>query len=232
MGKYKKVSMQSEAELEDLICADPSCIEEGFKMIDRQLNTVRGPLDILGLDSGRCLTVVELKINQEDGMLMQALDYFGWVNENRDSLKRMYPNHKIDFSQVPRVILVAPSFSELMRKRVDFIREDIQISMLAFEILEHKEEKIVATVPITSQGITGPPPQPKTLQDFIDYIQDTELRKSFKEMYGHIKNISEDTQDKNTLSYVGFRIAGKTFASLNPHRKDFSIYFIEDNSFS
>jgi RecB family endonuclease NucS len=62
----------SEAVLEDLVRRDAGLIEEGLVYVDHQKPTAGGRLDVLLADSGKSLVVAELKVVQDDGMLLQG----------------------------------------------------------------------------------------------------------------------------------------------------------------
>jgi hypothetical protein len=79
LKKYRTVNIR-EAQLEDLVRQAPEFIEDGMQFVDHQRSTTRGRLDVLLVDSGRALAVAELKVVEDDGMLMQALDYFDYVH--------------------------------------------------------------------------------------------------------------------------------------------------------
>ena len=110
MIQYKNIEI-SEKELEDLIRQYPDAIEAGLKYIDHQRFTDRGPLDMLFADSGKSLIISELKVVEDDGMLMQGLDYYDYLSRNFEGICNAYKNFEIDSKQDIRLILIAPSFS-------------------------------------------------------------------------------------------------------------------------
>ncbi len=216
-----------ESELEALLCKYPEYLEKGLKFIDRQVNTTRGPLDILAIDSGNCLVIVELKIYPDDGMLFQVLDYFGWVYENIDSIKRMYPNFDIDYKQVPRIFLVAPDFSESLQRRVRYIRDDIRIQIFRYKLTKHKGDILFIPFEIQPSILPVPPTQPTTFDDFINYIQDEGLRTLYQNTYKSIVELSSDNQEKFTTQYINIRHKGDTFVMLWAFRKAIDIGYYE-----
>jgi len=66
----------------------PDLIETGLRFVDRQRRTSDGRLDALLVDSGSAIVVAELKVVEDDGMLIQALDYYDYVTTNREALAR------------------------------------------------------------------------------------------------------------------------------------------------
>ncbi|WFP50237.1 endonuclease NucS [Methylomonas sp. EFPC3] len=72
---YKKIDI-SERQLEELIRKHSGLIEEGMSYISHQNRLPNGRLDVLLIDSGKSLVVGELKVVEDDAMLMQCLDYY------------------------------------------------------------------------------------------------------------------------------------------------------------
>src|SRR3989338_4001361 len=108
MKKYKSIDV-SEKQLEDLIRQGANLIEEEVRYIDHQRNTERGPLDVLMVDSGNALIVAELKIVEDDTMLVQGIDYYDDISKNIEGISRVYKDFHIDPSQSARLFLIAPS---------------------------------------------------------------------------------------------------------------------------
>ena len=138
MKKYR-VADVSEAELEDLVRQAPGLIEDGLKFVDHQAFTARGPLDVLMVDSGRALVVAELKVVEDDGMLVQGIDYYDYVLQNLDGFVRAYRQHKVDPKQEPRLFLVAPSFSVTLLNRIKWVT--IPVSLFIFQCIAFEDAK-------------------------------------------------------------------------------------------
>ena len=79
MKKYRKADV-SEQELEDIVRRNTGLIEEGLVYVDHQKPAAGGRLDVLMVDSGKSLVVAELKVTQDDGMLLQGLDYYDYAS--------------------------------------------------------------------------------------------------------------------------------------------------------
>jgi len=89
MAEYSKVNVL-ENELEDLVRQHADKIEEGLTFVDHQCPTDGGRLDVLLRDSGGALIVAELKVVEDDGMLLQGLDYYDYVSKNIEAYTRLY----------------------------------------------------------------------------------------------------------------------------------------------
>ena len=122
----------AEDQLEDFVRKNPELIEKGLCYIDHQKRTDRGPLDVLFVDSGKSLVIAELKVVEDDGMLVQGLDYYDYIISNIDGYARAYKGKGIDPAQRPRLFLIAPSFSISLLNRCKWI--DISLFFVVFNI--------------------------------------------------------------------------------------------------
>jgi hypothetical protein len=218
----------SEKELEDMLKDNLHLVEEGLKFIDNQIAAGCGPLDILAVDSGNSLVVIELKIGESDEMLMQAIDYYHWVFEHIDSLKRMYPTSGVDYRQMPRLILIAQSFSSTLLKRALYLT--VQPELFTYKCLEAEGKRGLLFEAVNLQPLPPLPPSPKSKQDFIDYVTAATVRDLLKIACDELCDLSGDVGDVEqytTQTYIGYRIKGKkVFAILYPRR---SAFWIETN---
>lgn len=230
MRKYKSVDV-SEKNLEEMVRKAPDLIEEGLKYIDHQKKTDRGPLDVLFADSGNALVVAELKIVEDDGMLVQGIDYYDYISRNIEGFASLYKEKRIDPKQKPRLFLVAPSFSVTLLNRCKWI--DIPISLFTIQciILEDDPKEII---PIF-QEITIPSMPAKvevyTLEDRLNYITDSKLRRMVEDLLKEIKEWdSENILIEPTKYDVSIKVSGRVFSYLGPRRKHFIIYTFDDEN--
>jgi len=216
---FREIEFSEELKLEDMVKDNLERLEEGLVFIDNQVSTRRGPLDILALGSDNELVVIELKIQQDDGMLMQALDYYDWVNENVDTVKRMYsarhPNLNIDPKQAVRLLLVAPSYSETLIRRARYL--SISVALYTYICIEANGKRGLIFRTQEIPPLTTPPPTKKTRKDFVEYIRKPEGRNFFEETCERIKSIGRDVEEYYTQGSVSWRVkGGYVFASLCP----------------
>jgi hypothetical protein len=137
---YTKADV-SEQQLEDLVRVHAGLIEEGLVYVDHQKPAAGGLLDVLMVDSGRALVVAELKVVQDDEMLLQGLDYYDYVSSHIESFSRLYKAHSIDPTQQVRLILVAPSFSQSVVNRCKWL--SIKVSLFTYTCLKLSEVAVI-----------------------------------------------------------------------------------------
>lgn len=106
-------------------------LEEGLKVIDTNVPCDPvGDIDLIAIDRANQLAIIDVDTTPNDGLLLRGMGHFDWVVRNVANLWRMYPGQAIDFSLQPRLFLVAPQFSALLksaarqipRPRIDWVR--------------------------------------------------------------------------------------------------------------
>lgn len=232
MLKYKTIDI-SEKELEDLIRQYPEALETGLAYVDHQRFTDRGPLDMLFVDSGKSLVIAELKVVEEDGMLMQAVDYYDYIARNFEGICNAYKNSNIDTKQEIRLVLIAPSFSVNLLNRCKWL--DINLSLYTYSCIEieNPNEKILTFTEVTF------PSRPERIQEYkfedrINYITDETIRKLAKEAINTIKEWDKSKVLIEPTKYsLSLKYSGKVFAYFEPRRKYFLFYtYNEENKWT
>ena len=222
-----------EKTLEFLTSQNADKIELGLKYLDHQKRTERGPLDVLFVDSGNALVIAELKVIEEDNMLVQGIDYYEDVSKNIESLARIYNKSQgtaIDPSQKPRLFLIAPSFSINILKRSSWI--DIPISIFSYKCI--KIENSDDVVPVFHEVNIPRRIQPievYTLEQRMNYIQDDAVKKRFKSMLDDVKNFDSKKVTIDPVKYdVSVKVSNKVISYFCPRRKNFVIYTYDIDS--
>lgn len=229
MKKYKSIEV-SEKQLEDLIRQGADLIEEGLRYVDHQRITDRGPLDILMVDSGNALVVAELKVAEDDTMLVQGIDYYDYLSRNTEGIARVYKDFHVDPSQTIRLFLIAPSFSVSLLNRCKWI--DIRISLFTYKCIIFDDSSEVT--PIFSEVTVPSAPEAVkayTLDDRLKYITNPEARKMadglIKEIQGWdvAKILIEPTKYD-----ISLKVSGRVFSYIAPRRKHFVVYTYDEEN--
>jgi Holliday junction resolvase-like predicted endonuclease len=223
MKRYTKADV-SEQQLEDLVRRHPDLIEEGLAYVDHQQSAAGGRLDVLMVDSGKSLVVAELKVTQDDGMMLQELDYYDHVLTHIERYARMYRAHSIDPTQKVRLFLIAPSFSQALVNRIKWL--DLPVSLFTFACLKLEDEADIVPI-FTELQITAPPEIAEVTQmgDHLGYIIDDIIRAEVVALLEEIKNwkpagIITIDPIKHSLS---IKVNNRLFAYLTTGRKQYRI---------
>jgi hypothetical protein len=219
---YEKTEV-SERELEGLTRKYTGKIEEGLVFVDHQRPTDGGRLDILMVDSGKALVVGELKVVEDDGMLLQGLDYYDYVSTHVETYSRLYKDHSIDPRQEVRLVLIAPSFSQTLVNRCKWLSPGISLFTFNCLKLDGQDEIIPVfserSIPTTPPIIEIPPTQ----EEHLDYITDDAMRRKASAFMDEIKNWASGVTLDCIRYGVSIRINNKVFAYVTPLRKAFVI---------
>ena len=224
MKRYKVMAV-SEKQLEEIVRRVPEYIEEGLRYIDHQKRTDRGPLDILFVDSGNALVVAELKVVEDDGMLIQGLDYYDYVTNNIEGYARAYKEKAIDPTQTTRLFLIAPSFSVSLLNRCKWI--DIPISLFTFQCITF-EDNPKEIIPIFKEVAIPSRPEPievYTIEKRLNYITEDNIRKTVQELLNEIQEWDKEHIIAEPTKYdISIKVSGSVLAYVAPRRKYFAIY--------
>jgi len=215
---FKKVELEKERELKNLVKQDPESIEPGLKIMADEFPVDNGSIDLLGIDSGNILTIIELKINEDDSMLMQSIRYYDSVSQNIDKIAKLYPGEKVDTSEGPRIILIAPSFSGTLKKCAKYI--DLRLDLVEYDSLEtdHKQGLISHFIDIETPKEM---PTRKTVEEHLNYITAEKIKDLCRKIIKKIKDIGENIEVYGRKFYIGFKYKERLFARIKTKRTFF-----------
>jgi hypothetical protein len=91
-------------------------LEEGLHAIDASIPCDPfGFIDLVAVDRQDRLCIINVDAVQKDESLLCGIAYFDWIVRNMPIVRRMYQGRVINFSAQPRLFLVAPGFSPLLK---------------------------------------------------------------------------------------------------------------------
>jgi hypothetical protein len=99
-----------------LLTRNTAVLEDGLRSIDVNVPCDPfGSIDLLLLDSLDQFVIAEVDAASNDGSLLRGIGHFDWLVRNTPVLRRMYQGRAINFSAQPRLFLIAPIFSQLLK---------------------------------------------------------------------------------------------------------------------
>jgi len=222
MKKYRKAEV-SEQQLEDLVRRNTSLIEDGLIYVDHQKQTAGGRLDVLMVDSGKSLVVAELKVIEDDGMLLQGLDYYDYVSEHVESFARLYKTPEIEPTQPVRLLLIAPSFSKTLVNRCKWL--NLSVSLFRFSCVKFEGDNEI--IPIFMEQQITPPPEiveVAQLDDHLNYITDPTVRAKVTALLDESRSWKEGNILTDPIKdSISMKVNGHVFCYLYPRRQHFVI---------
>lgn len=227
--KLQEADVEDETELEILLKKDPDQIEKGLKIIDNQIITPRGRLDLLGVDADEVLTIVELKVKRDDDHLKQAINYFDWVLENSLWVGKAYPEFKIDQKSLPKIILIAPDFTESVITGAKYFNTFADVTLLKYSVVGYEEEKYVVCTEVRIPDVYEILETPRKIEDEIEYVKVESVKNACERVIETIKKLGKGVEASATKSRVVFKYRGRNFASVSSRREFFYLEWKEED---
>jgi hypothetical protein len=126
-------------------------LEEGLRTIGASIPCYpAGEIDVLAVDRTSKLTIIDFDTTLNDSVLLRGVGHFDWIVHNTPNILRMYPTQHIDSSLPPRLILLAPHFSPLL-KRVSRQLTRPQIQCVRYHAVESPTGPGILFEPVTGE---------------------------------------------------------------------------------
>ncbi|MEM2912016.1 MAG: endonuclease NucS [Candidatus Bathyarchaeia archaeon] len=144
----EKISVEGHEQLEQLVINEINQVEKGLTVICSNVPiNDKTTLDILCHDSNGQLVILQLNVNEDDAILLSGLQSLDYVDKFKSFLKATYNKHKIDDKEKPRLVLIAPSFSDALRRAVESMK-GMRIDLFEWEYLKLGDQKGLRLQPI------------------------------------------------------------------------------------
>ena len=157
----EQIKLGSHRELEDMLTNEITQIEEDLVVIANRVPVnEKATLDILCRDDNGQLVVLQLSVSQDDAMFLYGLQTLDYVDKFKSFLKATYKEQKINDKEKPRLILIAPSFSDAIRSAAEGMK-GMRIDLYEWEYLKLGDQKGLRLAPIFS---LAPPKAKKTAE--------------------------------------------------------------------
>lgn len=157
----EKIRIESQEELEQMITKEIGQVEKNLNVIcsDVPVND-KTNIDILCHDENGQLVIVQMNVNEDDIMLLHGIQSLDYVDKFKSFLKATYGKNKIDEKQKPRLILIAPGFSDAVRKAVESM-QGIRVDLYEWEYLKLGDHKGLRLQPVFAVSYSEKPREEK-----------------------------------------------------------------------
>lgn len=232
ISHFQEIDIEREPELREMLASDPEIIEKGLTVLKQEYPTESGPIDLLCADDEGRLCVVELKVDQDDTMLLQALRYYDWVYTNRDRIKEMFKEKTIDSNKEPKVILIARDFSETLVKSAKYITPRIDLYSYKYLQSSKTNEKGLLLIPVTVEEPERPPEPLPRVEDYINYITELGTKETFKKFLNKLQSMGEGIRLNPTKYFLSVFFRGKRMAVIETRRSFFNVYLTRESEWT
>ena len=94
-------------------------LEDGLRTLDAKIPCHPcGEIDVLAVDRTGKLTIIDFDVVPNDGLLLRGIGHVDWIMRNTQMIQRLHPDQSFDAARTPRLILLAPQFSPLLRRAI------------------------------------------------------------------------------------------------------------------
>jgi len=148
------LSIKNAQELEHILIGDIGAFEKGLTVIGTKIPiNPSTKIDILCHDENGTLAIFQLSTYEDDAMLFEALKVLSYLDNVKHMIKFYYSNYKINDTENPRLILLAPSFSKNLLTIVSHLT-GLRIDLYEWEYLKFGDQKALRTKPISLSAQT------------------------------------------------------------------------------
>ncbi|MCM8763090.1 MAG: endonuclease NucS [Candidatus Omnitrophica bacterium] len=138
---FKETELKDKTEIMNLLLSNINRIEQDLRFIDKNIDLPdTGRIDILCLDSYGALVIVEISTEENENILVMALKHYDWILRHIEILNKIY-RVGINQNLKPRLILIAPHFSEAFKRLIGSVAPIINIMILEYNCIESHENR-------------------------------------------------------------------------------------------
>jgi hypothetical protein len=146
----EKIKLESHRDLEDMLASEITQVEDDLAVIANRVPiNDKATLDILCRDNNGQLVILQLSVSEDDNMFLYGIQSIDYVDKFKSFLKATYKEQKINDKEKPRLILIAPSFSDAIRKAAEGMK-GLRIDLYEWEYLKLGDQKGLRLQPVFS----------------------------------------------------------------------------------
>jgi hypothetical protein len=151
----EKIRVESQQELEQMVTREIGQIEKDLSVICNHVPiNDKTMLDVLCHDPNGQLVILQIGVDEDDIMLLHGIQSLDYVDKFKSFLKATYNKHRIDDKEKPRLILIAPGFSDALKHAVESMN-GIRVDLYEWEYLKLGDNKGLRLQPV----FAFPPPE-------------------------------------------------------------------------
>ena len=154
-----RITVKDEKELQKIVVDDIDIVEKGLTVICNNMPIdAKTNIDVLSHDEDGQLVILKMSTKENDNMFFEGLKILAYVNGVKPLLKFSYKDFKINDSKMPRLVFLAPSFSQQL---VDVVgqMQGIQMDLYRWEYFEFDDRKALHLEPAWLSEVTKSRPR-------------------------------------------------------------------------
>ncbi len=201
-------------------------LERGLRIIDRGLIITKQTLDILAVDMLGQLTIIEMEYEENEAVILRALEHFDWIMHNINSVAHKYNKENIDITIAPRIMLISTRFSEDFTRKLTYVNT-ADIELYEYELNSEdgiKKLRFRPRVFSLSEHKTIEINKPR-LEDLIDSIKVAQLKQLCRRVIKDCLDSLKDALIDTSTGYIEIRKQNKRLLGIYPQPTFFWVSF-------
>jgi hypothetical protein len=202
----KAGSDNSGSDIIELLAQGLGSLERGLQAVKKSIPTPAGNIDILAVDMVGRIVIVEVCDTRDEDILFQAIDHFDWALSEMHNLKEKLESYNIDPTLAPRILILAPSYTEKFVKRASYLNPNF-IDIYEFQIKESMGTKKIYFRPFSfinhKRWVLDL--KTKSLDDHFNYLENEELKENLKNFIVELQSLRHDLQVDTSSGYIRIR---------------------------
>ena len=143
-------------EVTKLIAENCKVLDEHLELIGKSIGTrTEKWCDLVGIGNDNQLVIIEVEERYTDRMLSSIFCKLDSVWDNMATIAQLYPAHEVDRNSFPRVIIIAPSFSNSFIRSLGYLTHRIGIDLFTYKSLDSEKGRGLLVEPVETKGNYG-----------------------------------------------------------------------------
>ena len=182
----RPLALTDREELAALVETNLAALEGGLRLLERRFPAGQVPVDLVAADPRERLVLIILGSGSNPAMLLQGLEAYGWCRENGALLGRLLPGARIDATAPPRLFLLAPRFSDSLRRTARYLGALAPV-LVECRCLEVNGVRGICFEPVEG-NVEAPPAEPGAPEGEGD--PDDPVRARVRGLVSHLERLS------------------------------------------
>jgi len=200
------LNFDEEKEIVELLFEGLSSLERGMRSLSKNINTPAGKISIIAVDMVGRIVIVEIGRNDTEDLIFKSIDHFDWALTHMKDLEERYKFYNIDPTLAPRIVVLAPAYSEKFVKRATYLNPTF-IDIYEYQIKESMGMRKVYFRPFSfinnKKWVIYL--RTKSIEDHLNYLENDVLRDILKSLLVEVQSLRNDCIIDTSLGYVKFK---------------------------
>ena len=204
LNRNKNLSgLDKEEEIVELLFEGLSNLERGMRSLSKNITTPAGKISIIAVDMIGRIVIVEVGRDDTEDLIFKSIDHFDWALTHMKDLEERYKFYNIDPTLAPRIIVLAPVYSEKFVKRATYLNPTF-IDIYEYQIKESMGMRKVYFRPFSfinnKKWVIYL--RTKSIEDHLNYLENDVLRDILKNLLVEVQSLRNDCIIDTSSGYV------------------------------